>query len=131
MRIIQARCLVGNQVKKRLQTNIKLIAAPANDHRSIGFVKQFITTIKQRFAYIKEAQKESFNIKAALKTILYYLRKQKTTGILAFESHFSCRVITLPSNISTIPKYSALSYHKILDQYLDEETITPTELILE
>ena len=49
LRIDQARCLVGNQVKKFcMKNNITLIPAPANDHRAIGLVERLIGTIKQR-----------------------------------------------------------------------------------
>ena len=75
LRIDQARCLIGNQVKNFcMKNNISLIPAPANDHRAIGLVERLIGTIKHRLAVIK-AKKElnSFTIKAALKSILYQL----------------------------------------------------------
>ena len=114
---------------------IKLIPAPANDHRAIGLVERLIGTIKQRLACIKEANKElnSFTIKAALKSIIYQLRicKHKTTKLSPFESHFGRKANTPLSNISTQPKSSDLSYEKILNHYLDEETVTPNELLPE
>ena len=73
LRIDQARCLIGNQVKNfSTKNNITLLPAPANDHRPIGLVERLISTIKQRLACIKEANKElnSFTIKAALKSII-------------------------------------------------------------
>ena len=136
LRIDQARCLVGNQVKKfSMKNNITLIPAPANDHRAIRLVERLIGTIKQRLACIKEANKElnSFTIKAALKSIIYQLRicKHKTTKLSPFESHFGCKANTPLSNISTQPKSSDLNYEKILNHYLDEETVTPNELLPE
>ena len=136
LRIDQARCLVGNQVKNFcMKINITLIPAPANDHRAIGLVERLIGTIKQRLACIKEANKElnSFTIKAALKSIIYQLRicKHKTTKLSLFESHFGRKANTLLSNISTQPKSSDLSYEKVLNHYLDEETVTPNELLPE
>ena len=91
LRIDQARCHVGNQVKNFcMKNNITLIPAPANDHRAIGLVERLIGTIKQRLACIKEANKElnSFTIKAALKSIIYQLRicKHKTTKLSPFKS---------------------------------------------
>ena len=59
LRIGQARCLIGNQVKHFCtRNNINLISAPANDHRAIGLVERLISTIKQRLACIKEANQE-------------------------------------------------------------------------
>ena len=136
LRIDQARCLVGNQVINfRTKNNITLIPAPANDHRAIGLVERLIGTIKQRLACIKEANKEvnSFTFKAALKSIIYQLRicKHRTTKLSPFESHFGRKANTPLSNISTQPKSSDLSYEKILNHYLDEETVTPNELLPE
>ena len=136
LRIDQARCLVGNQVKNFcMKNNITLIPAPANDHRAIGLVETLIGTIKRRLACIKEANKElnSFTIKAALKSIIHQLRicKHKTTKLSPFESHFGRKANTPLSNISTQPKSSDLSYEKILNHYLDEETVTPNELLPE
>ena len=136
LRIDQARCLVGNQVKNFCtKNNIQLIPAPANDHRAIGLVERLIGTIKQRLACIKDASKEvnTFTIKAALKSIIYQLRicKHKTTKLSPFESHFGRKANTPLSNISTQPKSSDLSYEKILNHYLDEETVTPNELLPE
>ena len=59
LRIDQARCLIGNQVQKCCtKNNITLMPAPANDYRTIGLVEQLISTIKQRPACTKEANKE-------------------------------------------------------------------------
>ena len=83
-------------------------------------------------ACIKDANKEvnSFTIKAALKSIIYQLRicKHRTTKLSPFESHFGRKANTPLSNICTQPKSSDLSYEKILNHYLDEETVTPNEL---
>ena len=75
--IDQARCLIGYQVKNFCtKNNITYIPAPANDHRAIGLVERFISTIKQRLACIREANKElnSLTIKTALKSIIYQFR---------------------------------------------------------
>ena len=86
-------------------------------------------------ACIKDAHKEvnTFTIKAALKSIIYQLRicKHKTAKLSPFESHFGRTANTPLSNISTQPKSSDLSYEKILNHYLDEETVTPNELLPE
>ena len=136
LRIDQARCLIGNQVKNFCtKNNITLIPAPANDHRAIGLVERLISTIKQRLACIKEANKElkSFTIKTALKSIIYLLRicKHKTTKFSPFESYFGRKANTRLSNISTKSNSSDLSYEKTLNHYLDEETVTHNELLPE
>ena len=117
-----------------MKKNITLIPAPANDHRAINFVR-LISTIKQRLACIKEANKElnSFTIIAALKSILYQLRicKYKTTKLSPFESHFGRKANTPLSKISIQPRHFDLSCDKILNHYLDEETVTPNELLPE
>ena len=86
-------------------------------------------------ACIKEANKElnPFTIKAALKSILYQfcICKHKTTKLSPFESPFGREANTRLSNISTQPHHSDLSYDKIVNHYLDEETVTPNELLPE
>ena len=86
-------------------------------------------------ACIKEANKEliSFTLKEALKSIIYQLRicKHKTTKLSPFESHFGRKANTPLSNISTKPRSSDLSYEKVLNHFLDEETVTPNELLPE
>ena len=118
-----------------MKNNITLIPAPANDHRAIGLVEKLISTIKQRLTCIKEANKElnSFTIKAALKSIIYQLRicKHKTTKLSPFESHLVRKANTPLSNISTKTHSSDFSHEKILNHYLDEETVTSNELLPE
>ena len=98
-------------------------------------MEKLISAIKQRLACIKEANKElnSFTIKTALKSIIYQLRicKYKFTKLSPFESHFGRKPNTPLSNICTKPNSSHLSYDKVLNHYLDEETVTPNELLPE
>ena len=55
IRLGQAKCSVGNQVKTFCnKNNIDIIEAPVNDHRAIGLVERRIQTIKNRLACIKE-----------------------------------------------------------------------------
>ena len=50
----QARCQTGNVIKEFCnRNNIKIIFAPANDHRSIGLVEGLIQTVKRRLGCIK------------------------------------------------------------------------------
>ena len=49
IRLDQAKCLVGNQVKTfGNKNNIDIIEAPVNDHRAIGLVERLFQTIKNR-----------------------------------------------------------------------------------
>ena len=55
IRLDQAKCLIGHQVKIFCnKNNIEIIEAPVNDHRAIGLVERLIQTIKNRLACIKE-----------------------------------------------------------------------------
>ena len=55
IRLNQAKCLVGNQVKTFCnKNNIDIIEFPVNDHRAIGLVERLIQTNKNRLAGIKE-----------------------------------------------------------------------------
>ena len=136
LRTDQTRRLIGNQVKNFCtKNNIALIRAPANDHRPIVLVERLVSTIKQRLSCIKKANKElnSFTMIAALKSVIHLLRicKHKTTKLSPSESHFGRKANTLLSNISTNPNSSDLSYEKISNHYLNEETVTPNELLPE
>ena len=109
-----------------------MFPATAKDHRAIS-LERLISTKKPRLTCIKETYKESnsFSIKEAHDTILYQLHicKHKTTGISLFESHFGRRSNTPLINNCLIPKYSDLSYNKILNHYSDEETVIRKELL--
>ena len=55
IRLDQAKCLVGNQVKTFCnKNNTDIIEAPVNNHRAIGLVERFIQAIKNRLACFKE-----------------------------------------------------------------------------
>ena len=76
IRLDQAKCLVGNQVKTFCnKNNIEIIEAPVNDHRAIGLVERLIQTIKNRLACIKEEElsTRAFHVKHALKIIIHQL----------------------------------------------------------
>ena len=84
IRLDQAKCLVGNQVKTFCnKNNIDIFDVPVNDHRAIGLVERLIQTIKNRLACIKgeKLPTHAFHVKHALKIIIYQLRicKQRTT----------------------------------------------------
>ena len=134
IRLDQAKCLVGNQVKTFCnKNNIDIIEAPVNDHRAIGLVERLIQTIKKRLACIKEEKSSinAFHVKHALKIIIHNLRicKQRTTKISPFEAHFGRKPNTPLSVISTKPKLSNLTYENIVNHYLDEDTVMPDEIL--
>ena len=84
IRLDQAKCLFGNQVKTFCnKNNIDIIEAPVNDHRAIGLVERLIQIIKNRLACIKEEKlpTHAFLVKNALKIIIHQVRisKQRTT----------------------------------------------------
>ena len=134
IRLDQAKCLIGHQVKTFCnKNNIEIIEAPVNDHRAIGLVESLIQTIKNRLACIKEEKlaTHAFHVKHALKIIIHQLRicKQRTTKISPFEAHFGRKPNTPLSVIATKPNLMNLSYKGIINHYLDEETVMPQEIL--
>ena len=134
IRLDQAKCLVGNQVKIFCnKNNIDIIEAPVNYYRAIGLVDRLIQTIKNRLACIKEEKSstKAFHVKHALKIIIHQLRifKQRTTKISPLEAHFGRKPNTPLSVISTKPKLSNLTYENIINYYLDEETVMREEIL--
>ena len=86
-----------------------------------------------RLACIKEEKSahNAFHVKCALKIIIHQLLicKQKTTKISLFEAHFGQKPNTPLVIISINPNLCNLCYEYIVDQYLDEDTVTPEEII--
>ena len=72
-------------------------------------------------------------MKASINSIIYRLRicRQKTINISPFESHFGRKANTPLSNISTEPDPNSLTHKRILNNYLDLETVRWEELISE
>ena len=134
IRLDQAKCLVGNQVKTFCnKNNIDIIEAPKNDHRAIGLVERPIQTIKNRLACIKEENlpTRAFHVKHALKIIIHQLQicKQRTTKTSPFEPHFGRKSNTPLSVIASRPILSNLTYKNIINHYLDEDTVMPEEIL--
>ena len=131
IRLDQAKCLVGNQVKTfRNKNYTDIIEAPVNDHRAIGLVERLIQTIKNRLACIKEEKSttNAFHVKHALKIIIHKLQicKQKTTNISPFEALFGRKPITPLSVISTTPN---LTYESIANYYLNKARVVLEEIL--
>ena len=131
IRLDQARSQTGQQIKVFCkQSNIQLIEAPIHDRRAIGIVEALIQTIKNCLACIETAARSQFNLKASINSIIYLLRicRQKTTNISPFEAHFGRKVNAPLSNISTKLYPSSLTFKRVLNKYLDMETVRWEEL---
>ena len=133
IRLHQAKCLIGNQIKTFCnKNNIEIIEAPVSDHRAIRLVERLIKLIKNRLACIKEGKSSinDFHVKQALKIIIHQLRicKQKTTKVPPSEAHFGRKPNTPLSVISTIARLSNLTYESIENYYLDEDTVMPEKI---
>ena len=134
IRLDQARCLVGNQVKTFCnKNNIDIIEAPVNDHRAIGLVERLIQKIKNRLACIKEEKlpTRDFHVKHALKIIIHQLRicKQRKTMTSSFEAQFGRKPNTPLIVVATKPNLLNLTYKNIINRYLDEDTVMPEEIL--
>ena len=134
IRLDQAKCLVGNQVKTFCyKNNVDIIKAPVNGHRAFGLAERLLQTIKNRLACTKEEKSSAnaFHVKHELKITIHQLRicKQRTTKISPFEAHVGRKPNTPLSVISTTPKLFNLTYENIVNYYLDEETVMPEEII--
>ena len=127
IRLDQARCQIGHQIKAFCsQSNIQLIQAPIHDHRAIGLVERLIQTIKNSLVCIKTAAQNQFILKTSINSIIYQLRicRQKIINISPFEAHFGRKANTSLGNFSTEPDPNSLTYKRILNNYLDWETVS-------
>ena len=80
---------------------------------------------------MKAENKDTFSTSKAIKQIVSDLRltKQKTTKITPFEAHFGRPANTPLRNNSTLPSSLILTYEKILNHYLDAETVSAEDLL--
>ena len=132
IRLDQATCLVGKQGATYCnKNNINILDAPVGDHRAIGLVERMIQTIKRRLSCMKAENKDTFSTAKAIKQIVSDLRltKQKTTKITPFEAHFGRPANTPLRNISILPSSLNLTYEKIVNHYLDAETVSAEDLL--
>ena len=96
--------------------NIKLIIAPAGDHRATGVVERLIQTIKRRIAIMQSDPPWSNADLAQIVTkIIQSIRliPNSITKIKPFEAHFGRPPNTELSNIVTKPNQTKLTYNKI------------------
>ena len=128
----QARCQTRNVVKEFCKRNIiKIILAPANDHRSIGLLGRLIQTVKRRQGCIKlDPNQHPFNIKQSLRQIAHELRKcrKKATKISPFEAHFGRPVNTPITDLTSFADSRNLKLPNIHSDYLDDNIMGDDEL---
>ena len=103
--------------------NIKLILAPAGDHRANGMIERLIQTIKRRLSVLNNDPKWS-KIKLADK-ITEIIQEIKlipntTTKIAPFTAHFGRKQNTPISNITSRTSPKNLSYNEITKFHLDK-----------
>ena len=129
----QARCQKGNIIRDLCNRNIiRIIFAPANDHRSICLVERLIQTVKRRLGCIKlDPKQHPFNIKQPLKQIAQGLRicRKKATNISPFEAHFGRPANTPITNLTTKPDSRNLKWPNVQHDYLDDNIMGADELI--
>ena len=80
---------------------------------------------------MKAENKDTFSTSKAIKQIISALRltRQKTTQITPFEAHFGRPANTPFRNISTNPSSLTLTYEKIINNYLDADTVPADEFL--
>ena len=91
--------------------NIKLILAPAGDHRGTGMVESLIQTIKRRLAVLDtDPNWSSETLSSRLANIIENRRliPNRTTKITPFEAHFCRKPNTALLNMLTSTKKSKI-----------------------
>ena len=106
--------------------NIKLILAPAGDHRGTGMVERLIQTIKRLLAVLDiDPNWSSETLSSRLANIIenFRLIANRTTKINPFEAHFGRKPNTALSNMLKKRSTKNLSYHKLKSRCLDKRTL--------
>ena len=106
--------------------NIKVILAPAGDHRATGMVERLIQTIKRRIAVMEhDPLWSTSDLATIVAKIIESIRliPNATTKIKPFEAHFGRPPNTELSNIITKPSNKRLSYKQINKFASDQETL--------
>ena len=108
------------------ENNIKLILAPAGDHRGTGLVERMIQTIKRRLsAIIIDPKWDKETLADKITHIIENIRliPNTTTRITPFEAHFGRTANTQLTNILKKPNRKNLSYNKIKNFHLDKKKL--------
>ena len=96
--------------------NIKLVLAPAGDHRGTGMVERLIQTLKRRLAVLDiDPMSSTETLSARIASVIEKIRliPNKTAKVNPFEAHFGRKPNTELSNMLTKPSIKNLSYKKL------------------
>ena len=114
--------------------NIKLILAPAGDHRGTGMVERLIKTIKRRLAALDiDPNWSNTTLTNRLANITENIRliPNTTTKISPFEAHFGRKPNTEISNITTKASHKNLTYKNLTNYCLDKKVLKQNALTME
>ena len=114
--------------------NIKLILAPAGDHRGNGMVERLIQTIKRRLAVIDiDPNWSNTTLANRLANIIENIRliPNTTTKISPFQSQFGRKPNTEISNITTKASHKNLTYKNLTKYCLDKQLLKQNALTME
>ena len=106
--------------------NIKLILAPAGDHRGTGMVERLIQTLKRRLAVLDiDPMWSSETLSARIASVIENIRliPDKTTKVTPFEALFGRKPNTELSNMLTKPSIKNLSYKELESKCLDKKLL--------
>ena len=106
--------------------NIKLILAPAGDHRGTGMVERLIQTIKRRLAVLDiDSKWIQTTLSQRVANLIENIRliPNATTKTSPFEAHFGRKPNTEVSNIITKPSHKNLTYKKLRSNCLDKKIL--------
>ena len=113
---------------------IKLILAPAGDHRGTGMVERLIQTIKRRLAVLDvDPNWSTVTLANRVANIIENIKliPNSTTKITPFEAHFGRKPNTEISNITTKPPKHNLTYKNITNTCLDKKILSQNALTME
>ena len=114
--------------------NIKLILAPAGDHRGAGMVERLIQTIKRRLAVLDiDPNWSNTTLTNRLANIIENIRliPNTTTKITPFEAHFGRKPNTSILSITTKPSHKNLTYKNLRNYCLVKKTLKQNALTME
>ena len=114
--------------------NIKLILAPAGDHRGTGMVERLIQTIKRRLAVLDiDPNWSNTTLTNRLANIIENIRliPNTTTKLSPFEAHFGRQPNTEISNITTKASHKNLTYKNLTNYCLDKKVLKQNALTME
>ena len=114
--------------------NIKLILAPAGDHRGTGMVERLIQTIKRRLAVLDiDPNWSNKTLPNRLANIIEHIRliPNTTTKISPFEAHFGRKPNTEILNITTKASHKNLTFKNLTKYCLDKKVLKQNALTME